>query len=199
MRLPKRNHGPRAMIDSDIAIIGAGIAGASLAAMIGARARVVLIEGEAQPGYHSTGRSAAFWSESYGGPDVQPLTTASGDWLTQPPERFGTRGFLSPRGCIHIADQDGFDSLDLLATELEEGGIAHQWLDRPDLEAAIPRLRPIFARSLAEPTCTDIDVAGLHAAFLGEARRNGTTLLCNAEVGAIARKGCRWRVATRAG
>ena len=56
----------------DIAIVGAGIAGASLAAMIGDRSNVVLIEAESQPGYHSTGRSAAFWSESYGGPLVQP-------------------------------------------------------------------------------------------------------------------------------
>ncbi len=62
----------------DIAIIGAGIAGASLAAAIGDRARVLLLEGEDRPGYHATGRSAAFWSETYGGPGVQPLTTASG-------------------------------------------------------------------------------------------------------------------------
>ena len=65
--------------DVDIAIIGAGMAGASLAAAIGSHARIVLIEAEAQPGYHATGRSAAFWSESYGGPLVQPLTTASGN------------------------------------------------------------------------------------------------------------------------
>jgi D-arginine dehydrogenase len=187
------------MIDSDIAIIGAGIAGASLAAMIGARARVVLIEGEAQPGYHSTGRSAAFWSESYGGPDVQPLTTASGVWLAQPPEDFGDRGFLSPRGCIHIADEGGLAELELLAAELESGDIAHQWLDRSDLETAIPGLRPAFFRGMTEPTCTDIDVAALHAAFLGKARRSGTQLLCNAMVTAITRDGGRWRVSTRAG
>ena len=187
------------MIDSDIAIIGAGIAGASLAAMVGARARVVLIEGEAQPGYHSTGRSAAFWSESYGGPDVQPLTTASGTWLAQPPEGFRSEGFLGPRGCIHIADEEGLTGLDLLAAELEAGGVAHQWLDRPDLEAAVPGLRASFGRGLTEPTCTDIDVAALHAAFLGKARRSGTRLLCNAAVTAIARESGSWRVSTRAG
>jgi len=65
------------MSDFDIAIIGAGIAGASLAAELSALKSVLLIEAEAQPGYHSTGRSAAFWDESYGGPSVQPLTTAS--------------------------------------------------------------------------------------------------------------------------
>ena len=61
------------IMSADIAIIGAGMAGASLAAEIGDAARVMLIEGEAQPGYHSTGRSAAFWQETYGGPAVQPL------------------------------------------------------------------------------------------------------------------------------
>jgi len=75
----------------DIAIVGAGIAGASLAAELGAHARVLLLEAEERPGYHSTGRSAAFWAESYGGPLVQPLTTASGPWLAE-------RGFLGPRG-----------------------------------------------------------------------------------------------------
>ena len=52
----------------DIAIVGAGMAGASLAAALGRQARVLLLEAEDRPGYHATGRSAAFWTESYGGP-----------------------------------------------------------------------------------------------------------------------------------
>ena len=63
----------------DIAIVGAGIAGATLAAAIGGRARVALLEAEDVAGYHATGRSAAFWSETYGGPGIQPLTTLSGE------------------------------------------------------------------------------------------------------------------------
>src|SRR4051794_5636184 len=89
----------------DIAIIGAGMAGASLAAEIGDAANVILIEGEAQPGYHSTGRSAAFWSESYGGPAIQPLTTASRDYLVE-------HDFLSERGAIHLADDDGMAAIE---------------------------------------------------------------------------------------
>jgi D-arginine dehydrogenase len=60
----------------DIAIVGAGMAGASLAASLVGEASVLLIEAEPQPGYHATGRSAAFWTESYGGALVQPLTSA---------------------------------------------------------------------------------------------------------------------------
>lgn len=81
----------------DIAIIGAGMAGASLAAALAGQARVLLLEAEDQPGYHATGRSAAFWTETYGGPAVQPLTTASYADLSD-------GGFLRRRGALHIAD-----------------------------------------------------------------------------------------------
>ena len=179
-------------ISADIAIIGAGMAGASLAAMIGADARVVLIEAESQPGYHATGRSAAFWSESYGGPGVQPLTTASGPWLE-------AGGHLSARGCLHIADAASGPALDALADELAREGVAHDPLDRAALEAAIPGLAPAYRRGLSEPTCRDIDVAGLHAAFLGAARRAGTRILTDAPVRELARVDGRWRVTTPAG
>jgi D-arginine dehydrogenase len=176
----------------DIAIVGAGIAGASLAAMIGDSAHVVLIEAESQPGYHSTGRSAAFWSESYGGPLVQPLTTASRAWL----EGYG---FLHPRGCIHIADAAGRPELDVLAAEMAGCGVAHEWLDRAALQAAIPGLRPEFRTGLTEPTCRDIDVGGLHGDFLARARHAGAAVMTDAEVGAIGREDDRWRIDTRAG
>src|ERR1700710_3017414 len=94
-RLPRRQ---RRVID--IAIIGAGMAGASLAAALSGAANVTLFEAESQPGYHATGRSAAFWSESYGGPLIQPLTSASGAFLAG-------HGFLRPRGAIHIAERAG--------------------------------------------------------------------------------------------
>ncbi|WP_442680551.1 NAD(P)/FAD-dependent oxidoreductase [Sphingomonas sp. ASY06-1R] len=177
---------------ADIAIIGAGIAGASLAAMIGDRARTLLIEAESQPGYHSTGRSAAFWSESYGGPLVQPLTTASGPWMA-------ARGFLHPRGCIHIATTEGRPALATLAEELDAGGVDYELLERAALEQAIPRLSAAFVAGLSEPTCQDIDVAALHGHFLGEAKRAGAQLLTDAAVETITRAGDGWEVRTRAG
>ncbi|WP_116091653.1 NAD(P)/FAD-dependent oxidoreductase [Sphingomonas crusticola] len=179
-------------LPADIAIIGAGVAGASLAAMIGDRARCVLIEAESQPGYHSTGRSAAFWSESYGGPIVQPLTTASGPWLAD-------QGFLRSRGCIHIAGAEGAEALAALAGQMAAGGVAHERLDRQALEAAIPGLRPEFTSGLSEPTCRDIDVGALHGDFLRTASRTGARLLTDAAVSAISRDGGLWRITTRGG
>ena len=58
----------------DVAIVGAGIAGASAAYFLAPKARVVVLEREAQPGYHTTGRSAALFSETYGNASVRSLT-----------------------------------------------------------------------------------------------------------------------------
>ena len=180
------------MIRTDIAIIGAGMAGASLAAAIGDAARVVLIEAEHQPGYHSTGRSAAFWSETYGGPAVQPLTTASGEAL-----RAG--GYLGPRGGLHIADADGQAALDALAAEFAGSSVPLRWCGRDEIAARIPGIAPGWDAGLEEPSCADIDVAALHGHCLGQAQRAGVGLLCNARVDALARENGGWRIETRAG
>ncbi|MDB5686577.1 MAG: dependent oxidoreductase [Rhizorhabdus sp.] len=163
------------MIRTDIAIIGAGIAGASLAAEIGTGAKVLLIEGESQPGYHSTGRSAAFWSETYGGPAIQPLTSASGDYL-----RDG--GFLHPRGGLHVAGPDGGEALARLENEFAGTKVRLDRIDRVGIEECVPGIRPGFDTALVEASCTDIDVAALHALYLATARRAGATLLCDARV-----------------
>lgn len=177
--------------DSDIAIVGAGMAGASLAAEIGGEASVLLLEAEDQPGYHSTGRSAAFWAESYGGPFVQPLTTASGPFLE-------AQGFLSPRGGLHIADAGGLVALAGLEGEFGER-VAFEQLDRDRLQALLPGLRPAWVAGLLEPSCTDIDVAGLHGFYLAQARRSGTRLVTRAEVRDLRRQGRGWSVETAAG
>ena len=174
---------------ADIAIIGAGIAGASLAAELAPHASVLLIEAEAQPGYHSTGRSAAFWSESYGGPLVQPLTSASGGWLRE-------RGFLSPRGALHIAEADGAAAIDTLCAEFSGSGVEMRRLDRAEIEAIVPGLRPGWNEAVAEPSCTDIDVAGLHAWFLKTARGEGARLVAEARLTAAERRGGGWLLRT---
>lgn len=166
----------------DIAIVGAGIAGASLAAELAPHASVLLLEAEAQPGYHATGRSAAFWSESYGGPLVRPLTCASKPALAP---------FLHRRGAIHIADEAGAAALDALAAEFPDIGLVP--LDRAALEHRIAGLRPGWDRGLAEPSCADIDVAALHADCLRRAKAGGAVLVTDAPLKTAAR-GARWQL-----
>ncbi|MFL6862339.1 MAG: NAD(P)/FAD-dependent oxidoreductase [Allosphingosinicella sp.] len=178
-------------LKADIAIVGAGMAGAGLAAAIGDAARVVLIEAEAQPGYHATGRSAAFWSESYGGPFVQPLTSASRPFLEE-------QGFLKPRGGLHLADAAGEGALAALGAE-QGGRVRLEPLGRGEVAAMVPGLRPGWDAGLYEPSCADIDVAALHAFYLAAARQAGAILLTDAALRSAAREGGRWRLDTAAG
>lgn len=176
----------------DVAIIGAGIAGASLAAMLAPSMRVVLIEAEEFPGYHATGRSAAFWSETYGGPLVQPLTTASGPFLHSPPADFSPRGFLSPRGALMIgtardeAEVAGF--LDAFAGS----GVQLERASTDALDTWLPDRRVHWDRAVWEPTNSDIDVAALHAAYLKAGRVNDAQLAVRSRVSAIRRTASGW-------
>jgi D-arginine dehydrogenase len=182
---------------ADVAIIGAGMAGASLAAEIAGHRSVLLLEAEAHPGYHSTGRSAAFWSESYGGPFIQPLTTASGPFLAAPPREFSDRPFLSPRGAIHLAGSRGAGQLRELQDQFAASGVALRPLDRGALEARLLGIRAKWDFGLFEPSCSDIDVAALHAAYLRLARRSGADLVTNARVERMEKVGENWLLHTR--
>jgi D-arginine dehydrogenase len=174
------------MINLDILIVGGGIAGASLGAEIAAKRRTLLIEAEEHCGYHSTGRSAAFFLESYGGPIVASLSTASAQFLESPPADFAGATFLHLRGALHLSQADW--------PELPEGVVARR-IERDELERMVPGIKPRWIKALLEPGCADIDVAGLHAAFLRQFRRRGGTVQTNARLVGAHREGERWRVA----
>ena len=174
---------------ADIAIIGAGIAGASLAYFVVRHGggSVILIEAEDTPGYHTTGRSAAFWEPTYGGAGVVPLSAASRAFFDAPPPGFAERPLLSPRGALHIAAPGDDRALAMLAADLAGFGVATEALDAVAM-AHFPIVGGGWERGgLLEPDCHDIDVAALHAGFLAGARRAGVTLLTNARVTAMRR------------
>ena len=173
----------------DVAIVGAGIAGASLAAEVAPHARVLLLEAEERPGYHATGRSAAFWSETYGGPAIQPLTTASGPLLA-------AGGFLEPLGSLHIGRTEEAAAIDAFLAEFEGSGVA---LAAVDPRAMIPGLRPGWTLGVHEPSCEYIDVGGLHAACLAAAKRAGADLRLSAGLESARRAHGGWSIETRAG
>lgn len=173
----------------DIAIVGAGMAGASLAAEIGTRARVLLIEAEEIAGYHATGRSAAFWSETYGGPGIQPLTTASGEYL-----RAG--GFLDPLGSLHIGRAAEREEADAFLDAFAGSGVPLIPVDPRD---HVHGLRAGWTIGIMEPTCAYIDVAALHADALARARRAGADVLLQAALTSAVRLDGRWRLETTAG
>ena len=170
----------------DIVIVGGGIAGASLGAALGGQRSVLLLEAEDQCGAHSTGRSAAFWHEGYGGAGVAPLTRASRAILGSPPATLADRGFLTPRGAIHISRSG--DDFDIVP------GIETRALDRAALELLVPGLRPEWRVGIEEPGLADIDVAALHAAYLSQVRRSGGQVRTRARVSGAERRAGQWLV-----
>ncbi len=187
------------MISADICIAGAGMAGASLAAHVAGAAAVVVIEAEAQPGYHSTGRSAAFFSETYGGPAVQPLTTASRGFFEQPPAGFSDEPLFGPRGCLHIAREEDLPLLEAMDRAYAGLGVDLIPVDAAALHARVPWLGPQWVGARDEPGCRDIDVAALHAGFLRHARRAGATLRLDCGLRAARRVDGRWHLETSDG
>jgi D-arginine dehydrogenase len=159
--------------DFDVIIVGGGIAGASLGAEIAAKRRTLILETEDQCGYHATGRSAAFYLESYGGPQVAKLTLASHAFLSGPPSDFSERGFLRRRGDLHLTR----DELPELPPAIET-----RIVERAELERMLPGVRREWRRALFEANCADIDAAALHAAYLRQFRRRGGEVATRAKL-----------------
>lgn len=180
------------MADCDVAIVGAGIAGASLAAELAPHRTVLLLEAEDQPGYHATGRSAAFWEECYGGPEIVPLTLASGPYLS-------SGGFLTPRGALYIGREADRGALDAFMARFSASGATLHRLGHDALAALVPGVRSEWTGAVWEPACADIDVAALHAHYLSLARQGGAALLTRARVVALSRQDERWVLAAADG
>ena len=178
----------------DFLVVGAGVAGASIAAELATNAKVLLVEQEERPGYHTSGRSAAMYIESYGAEPVRRLTAASRAFFESPPEGFTDHPLLSPRAALTLARAEQGDALDTLATQIAAVGGVFRELTTEATRDLVPLLRPeAAARAILEPEAADIDVAALHQGFLRLARARGAALLTDARVEALARVGDVWR------
>ncbi|CAN7619154.1 NAD(P)/FAD-dependent oxidoreductase [Polaromonas sp. LjRoot131] len=154
------------MKEYDILIVGAGIAGASLAWRLAGQRSVALLERESQPGYHSTGRSAAMFMESYGPPMVRALTRASRAFYEQPPEGFAP-DLMQPRGVMYLATHGQEKELAHTRKELSPSCPGLVTLDAGTTLAHVPCLRPELVHgALYDAGAQDMDVHALHQGFL---------------------------------
>lgn len=179
---------------ADIIVIGAGMAGASAAYRLAESADVILLEAEDQPGYHSTGRSAAMLVENYGNQAIRALTRAGREFLKHPPDGFAELPVLAPRGTLAIADEAHRSLLDQAESE---GG-------ERLTPAAVTEMVPILsadrlAGGVLEAGDTSIDVDVLHQGFLRGFRSRGGRRVDRARVTSLARTDRNWRIASPAG
>lgn len=188
------------MTECDFFIVGAGIAGASAAYGLAPLGSTIVAEAESQPGYHTTGRSAAFFSETYGNAVIRALTAASRSFFVAPPDGFSEAPLLGDRGVLHIGRSDQREKVAEKAREVAELSPSTRQLDGDGVRTLAPALRADYAVcGLLEPEAKDIDVHALHHGFLRAAKKRGSKLITGARVVALQRRGERWRVETEAG
>ncbi|HWW06220.1 FAD-binding oxidoreductase [Collimonas sp.] len=187
-------------MQADYIIIGAGIAGASIAYWLAPHARVIILERESHPGYHSTGRSAALYMESYGPPQVRALTCASRAFFDHPPPGFTGHPLLTPRGALMFATPDQLTELDEHEAIVRSVSDKVERLDADQACRRVPVLRrEQVAAAVYEADAADIDVHALHQGFLRGAKAAGAKLVCDAEVQALAYQSQAWEISTTQG
>ncbi|HZZ67834.1 MAG TPA: FAD-binding oxidoreductase [Phenylobacterium sp.] len=168
----------------DFLIVGSGIAGAGAAYELAEGARVLLLEREDAHGYHTTGRSAALYSEVYGNPLIRGLTRASRAFFEAPPEGFAATPLLNPRPCLYVGR---LDQADALAALLAAEPAALTPISREEVLALVPVLRPGYVGAGAlETGAMDADVEAIHQGFLRGAKARGADIRLTSEVVAIA-------------
>jgi D-arginine dehydrogenase len=188
------------MQDFDFAIVGAGIAGVSAAYHLAPQARVLILEREHVAAYHTTGRSAALHSETYGSAEIRAITVASGRFYRKPPAGFTDHPLLTPRGALIAGRAEQQAATQKAAADYARLVPSVRWLEPVEALRRQPLLKPEAAAGGAIfEEAEDMDVAAIHGGFLKGARAAGAVLRLNAEVTHVDRKGRNWTIRLRDG
>jgi D-arginine dehydrogenase len=181
-------------VQFDVVVIGAGISGASAACLLARDFSVMLIEAEAQPGYHSTGRSAALYTPNYGNALVRAISRASEAFFLNPPDGFAAQPLMIPRGAITVATADNKEKLNrVLALSTHEHPIMEITTARALALAPVLRAGRVAA-ALHEPGVMDMDVTALHQGYLRGLKASGGQLLCGKAVTRLSHNDGLWHV-----
>lgn len=184
----------------DVAVVGGGIAGASFAYRVAGHRSLVLLEAEAQVGYHSTGRSAAEFSRQFQNETTGLLADASYDFLANPPEGFADVPLLIPRGNLVIASEERLPKLDAAFREVIATSAQSRPVSIEEAIAMVPFLRPDYmAGAFYDPACWDMEVESILQGYLRGARRNGADIRTGSPVSAVEREGGIYRLQTPQG
>ena len=179
----------------DFVVIGGGIAGASAAFKLAAHGKTLLAEKERVAGYHTTGRSAALFTEAWEHGVLRSLASASRSFLEEPPDGFTDYPLLAPLPALLIGRDDQVDRVAALAEDAA-ATVDVVLLDAEGAMRACPVLRPGYvASALLEPGSREIDVNELHQGFLRGLRRRGGEVRLRSEVHELRPNGAGWIIA----
>jgi D-arginine dehydrogenase len=183
------------MSEYDYIVIGGGMAGCSVAYFLSEHARVLVLERESQPGYHTTGRSAASYTTVYGNAVIRGLTIAGRPFYEAPPPGFADSSLLTPLGALFFADGDHLEQLDALVEDVRDPSRLIR-ITGDEVRERVPVLGSQVVGGAYEVTARGIDVHALHQGFIRGLCANGGTLCTEAEVHGLASTNGKWTVET---
>lgn len=177
----------------DIVVIGGGIAGVALGYELSPAGSVCLLEMEDTLAYHTTGRSAATFLESFGGPAIRALTTASRSFL-ESAELFASP-VMSPLSLLFLAPEGRAEAVRQLHAEVSTLLSDVALLDGPEVERMHPAIAPGYTElAMLEPGAMELDVHAIHQGYARGLRRGGGEIRTGARVVAARRDGSAWRI-----
>ncbi|OPX09627.1 FAD-binding oxidoreductase [Mycobacterium sp. AT1] len=184
---------------ADVVVVGGGIAGVSIAYELSTAVRVTLLEMEPTLAYHTTGRSAATFLETYGGEQIRALTTGSRAFFSDPPEVFEST-LMTPRPSLQFATTGRAAVIERMHAAVLRQVADAELLDGDRCHELFPLLRPeVVERGMYEPRAMALDVAALHQGYVRGARRNGAEIVRTAQVVSLQRLGDAWTATTADG
>ncbi len=188
------------MRECDFLIVGAGIAGASVGYFLAPKHKVIVLEREDQPGYHTTGRSVAVYTEAYGPRPVRALVIAGGPFFHRPPSGFTQVPLGHPHGFMFIGRED---QRSVLAAELAAVRPLSPTIHEVSADEAVARVpvlrRDYLAGAFLDPNCLSLDVNAIHQGYLRGLKAAGGEVVTSAEAERFERRGGKWHVRTPAG
>ncbi|HIG09952.1 MAG TPA: FAD-binding oxidoreductase [Alphaproteobacteria bacterium] len=184
---------------SDFIIIGSGMAGMSAAYRLSKHGKVIVLEKESLLGYHTTGRSAAFFTENYGNKIIRSITKASRHFFENPPACFKENELMTNHGgSLFIANKNQTKFVD---KELEYAKSLSANVFEISKQKAL-RMVPIIKknyidRALHEPDSKSMDVDLIHQGFARGLKSNNGDIIFNATVQKIKKISNDWKVYTK--
>ena len=181
------------MNKTDFCIIGGGIAGLSVAHHLSQRADVIVLEKEADLAYHTTGRSAALYSNIYVDGVSRVLTELSRSIFMDADTDFSRQSLHQKTGCIFTAAENDREFVE----ELVKAGSDREIVETDYMLKQVPILKPdepSIQLGLLEKNAFKIDVAGLVETYRRQTLDNHGEIRRNAAVTSMQHTGQNWNV-----
>jgi D-arginine dehydrogenase len=183
----------------DVIVIGGGIAGVSIGFELSKDRSVCLLEMESTLAFHTTGRSAATFLETYGGPEIRALTTGSRDFLENPPEHFES-ALMSPRPLLQFAKVGRGSVIEQLHADVLPLVPDAELLSPERVSELFPIVKPGYVDAgMYEPGAMELDVHGIHQGYARGMRARKGEIVKSAPVVGLDHGPTGWTVTTTDG